>query len=54
MSREKSEGLVVVIVVGCGGNIGSHLLTHLARMAIVDRIVLIDKDTYEERNLLSS
>lgn len=53
MSREKSERLVVVIVVGCGGNIGSHLLTHLARMAIIDRIVLIDLDCYEERNLIS-
>jgi molybdopterin/thiamine biosynthesis adenylyltransferase len=53
MSRNRSERLVVVIVVGCGGNIGSQLLRHLARMAVVDRIVLIDKDHYEERNLLS-
>lgn len=52
MSREESGKLAVVIVVGCGGNIGSHLVTHLARMSIIDRIVLIDLDCYEERNLL--
>ena len=51
MSRKESERPVVVVVVGCGGNIGSHLVPHLGRMAIIDRIVLIDKDTYEERNL---
>jgi len=51
MSKNKSGRPVVVIVVGCGGNIGSHLTPHLARMAVIDRIVLIDRDTYEEKNL---
>lgn len=40
-----------VIVVGAGGNIGSHLTPHLARMPGVGRIVLIDFDTYESKNL---
>jgi molybdopterin/thiamine biosynthesis adenylyltransferase len=52
MPREKSGRLIVVIVVG-GGNIGSHLTPHLARMPAIDRVVLIDRDTYEERNLTS-
>lgn len=40
-------------VIGCGGNIGSHLVGHLARMPGVTRITLIDKDSYEEKNLAS-
>lgn len=46
-------GTIVLVVVGCGGNIGSHLVPHLARMAAVDRVVLIDRDTYEQKNLTS-
>ena len=40
-----------LIVVGAGGNIGSHLIGHLARMSNVRRITLIDRDRYERHNL---
>jgi len=40
-----------VVVVGAGGNIGSHLVPHLGRMPSIGRVRLIDKDTYEARNL---
>ena len=40
-----------VIVVGAGGNIGSHLVTHLARMPQLDSVTLIDRDVYEASNL---
>src|SRR5712692_6109386 len=40
-----------VVVVGAGGNIGSHLVSHVARMPSVVRITLIDKDTYEPANV---
>jgi|GEM_PF-623503 len=40
-----------VVVVGCGGNIGSHLIPHLARMSEVNRVTLIDRDVYEPANL---
>lgn len=40
-----------VIVVGAGGNIGSHLVPHLARSPEIAHLVLIDRDVYEERNL---
>ncbi len=40
-----------VVVVGAGGNIGSHLVPHIARMREVGRLTLIDHDVYEERNL---
>lgn len=50
-----SEGLETsgksVVVVGAGGNIGSHLVTHLARMPEVSGVTLIDKDVYESSNL---
>jgi len=42
-----------VVVVGCGGNIGSHLLPHLARMEGIERVTLIDQDVYERKNLTS-
>jgi molybdopterin/thiamine biosynthesis adenylyltransferase len=42
-----------VAVVGAGGNIGSHLLPHLGRMSGLGRATLIDRDLYEEKNLLS-
>ena len=46
-----------VVVVGAGGNIGSHLVPHLARMSGIGprltNVTLIDKDTYEARNLAS-
>jgi molybdopterin/thiamine biosynthesis adenylyltransferase len=42
-----------VVVVGAGGNIGSHALPHLARMPVVGRVIVIDRDVYEEKNLAS-
>ena len=37
-------------VIGAGGNIGSHLVAHLARMVRVEDalLVLVDPDKYEE------
>ena len=40
-----------IVVAGAGGNIGSHLTTHLARMPEVERVVLVDRDIYEQRNV---
>ena len=40
-----------IVVAGAGGNIGSHLAPHLARMPEVERVTLIDRDVYEPRNL---
>ena len=42
-----------LVVVGAGGNIGSHLVGHLARLSELAPITLIDRDVYEERNLRS-
>lgn len=42
-----------IVVVGAGGNIGSHLVPHLARMPNVSRVTLIDRDVYEAKNLSS-
>ena len=42
-----------VILIGAGGNIGSHLVPHLGRMPGIDRIMLVDRDIYEGRNLVS-
>ena len=39
-----------VMVAGIGGNIGSHLAEHLARMPEIGSLVLIDRDSYEPRN----
>jgi molybdopterin/thiamine biosynthesis adenylyltransferase len=40
-----------VVVVGAGGNIGSHLVPHLGRTPLVSRVTLIDRDRYEPGNL---
>ena len=40
-----------IVVAGAGGNTGSHLLPHLARMPGVARITLVDPDVYEGANL---
>jgi len=40
-----------IVVAGAGGNIGSHLTESLARMPEVGRVVLIDRDVYEPRNV---
>lgn len=42
-----------VTLIGAGGNIGSHLVPHLGRMPGIGRVTLIDRDTYERRNLSS-
>jgi len=42
-----------VVAVGAGGNIGSHLVPHLARTPGVGRIVLVDGDVYGASNLWS-
>ncbi len=39
-----------VVVVGTG-NIGSHVVPHLGRMPNVIRVIVIDPETYEEKNL---
>lgn len=39
-----------VVVAGAGGNIGSHLVPHLARMSAIGRLVLVDRESYEPRN----
>jgi len=49
----ESEGDKVVVVAGAGGNIGSHGVPHLGRMPEVGRVILIDPDTYEARNVRS-
>ncbi|MCC6765583.1 MAG: ThiF family adenylyltransferase [Deltaproteobacteria bacterium] len=40
-----------VVVVGAGGSIGSQLVPHLARTPGIGRVVLVDGDRYDERNL---
>jgi adenylyltransferase/sulfurtransferase len=42
-----------LVVVGAGGNIGSHLVPLLARMPGVARLTLVDSDCYEEKNVQS-
>src|SRR6185295_12516568 len=42
-----------IVVVGAGGNIGSHLVPHLARMPNAGHVTLIDRDVYEAKNLSS-
>ena len=42
-----------VVVVGAGGNIGSHLVPHLGREPAIGRVTLIDCDAYERKNLTS-
>ena len=40
-----------IVVAGAGGNTGSHLIPHLARMPEVAQLTLVDPDAYEQRNL---
>lgn len=35
-----------VVVAGAGGNTGSHLLPHLARMSWISRLTLVDPEFY--------
>jgi molybdopterin/thiamine biosynthesis adenylyltransferase len=50
MNKRDRDSNGHVIVVGAGGNIGSHLVPLLARMAEVRRLTLIDRDSYESAN----
>lgn len=40
-----------VVIIGAGGNIGSHLVPHIARMPEIARLTLIDPDRYEQHNV---
>jgi hypothetical protein len=51
-SPAPSSSGATVVVAGCG-NIGSHLVSHIARTPAVGRVVLVDPDVYEARNLTS-
>ena len=42
-----------VAIVGAGGNIGSHLAPHIARLACVGRVLLVDPDRYDASNVRS-
>lgn len=42
-----------LVVIGAGGNIGSHLVPHLGRAANVSRITLVDRGVYDLDNLRS-
>lgn len=44
---------MTVAVVGAGGNIGSHLVPHIGRMPEVGRVIVVDRDDYEEENLFT-
>lgn len=46
-------GPITIAVVGAGGNIGSHLVPHLARLSLLDEVLLVDPDVYQEKNLAS-
>ncbi len=41
-----------VMVVGCG-NIGSHLIPHLARLPGIHKVTLVDGQSYERKNIAS-
>jgi molybdopterin/thiamine biosynthesis adenylyltransferase len=51
VSRATSSPGKTIVVAGAGGNIGSHLVSHLVRMPGVGRLVLVDGDSYSEGNL---
>jgi len=53
MTSNACEPVSSVVVVGAGGNIGSHVVCHVARFPDLRRITLIDRDRYETRNLIS-
>jgi molybdopterin/thiamine biosynthesis adenylyltransferase len=47
----EGEDLGSAVVVGAGGNIGSHMVPHLGRMPEIKRATLIDPDIYDAANL---
>ena len=44
--------MATVIVIGLG-NTGSHAVPHLARLALICEIIIIDFDIYDDSNLLA-
>jgi molybdopterin/thiamine biosynthesis adenylyltransferase len=40
-----------IVVAGAGGNTGSHLLPHLARVPGITKLTLVDPDAYDAANL---
>jgi molybdopterin/thiamine biosynthesis adenylyltransferase len=48
-----ARGTKSAAVVGAGGNIGSHLVPHLGRMPAIGRVILVDRDAYEAKNVES-
>lgn len=51
MTNDSQRATKSIVVIGCGGNIGSHLVPHLGRMRGVERVTLIDRDVYEAANV---
>jgi molybdopterin/thiamine biosynthesis adenylyltransferase len=53
MTEQDSNGTNVesVAVIGAGGVIGSHLVRHLGRMKAINKVILVDPDSYESSNL---
>jgi molybdopterin/thiamine biosynthesis adenylyltransferase len=50
-STNATRGGHHVVVLGAGGNIGSHLVPLIARLGFIAKLTLVDPDTYEGRNL---
>jgi molybdopterin/thiamine biosynthesis adenylyltransferase len=50
---EGVKKMQTLVVVGAGGNIGSHFTPLAARLPDVGHLVVVDPDTYEARNLIS-
>jgi molybdopterin/thiamine biosynthesis adenylyltransferase len=51
--HSNSPNTHTIVAIGAGGNIGSHLVPHLGRMPGVGRVLLVDRDIYEDRNRAS-
>ena len=49
-ARAQPEPGAKIVVAGCG-NIGSHVVPHLARIPEVAQVVLVDPDVYENHNV---
>lgn len=51
MFRHSPATGISVAVVGAGGNIGSHLVPHLARIDSIAHVLLVDPERYTKANL---
>ena len=51
-AKTGEDGPQSVMIIGCG-NIGSHLVAHVARIPQVKRVILVDHDHYTTENLTS-